>query len=596
MTTGLRKSLEQQIHSLAERARKASFKTAKLSTEKKNNLLLKIACKLNSERTKDELLGANQRDLEEARKNSLSEAMLDRLALDNKRLSGMIQSLEEVASLPDPVGVTRRMWTRPNGLRVGKFTIPLGVIGIIYEARPNVTIDAFALCFKAGNSTVLKGGSEALNSNRVLAKTIREVLESSGIEDACQLVDSTNREAVSHLLEQDQTVDLIIPRGGEELIRFVVQNSRIPVIKHYKGVCHIYVDEYADLSMAISIAENAKVSRPAVCNALETLLVHENAASSFFPVFSERMRHAGVQLKGDALTRDILPKIEESNEEDYYTEYLEARAARHAAAQVEDHKRQQFLKRELDWIRRGPKARTTKQKSRIDRFEEASEQAEYVAELDVDLVIPPAPQLGNRIVELDNVGIELGGQQLVRELSLQFEKGMRLGIVGRNGVGKTTLLKVLLGQLPPSRGEVAIGDLTRFNYVDQARVQLDEKQTAMEAVGEGGDHVRLGDTSITLRGYLKRFLFTDERLNTRVAQLSGGERSRLLIAKILKDGGNFLILDEPTNDLDLPTLRVLEEALADFDGCVVAVSHDRYFLNRICTGLLAFEDDGAAVG
>ena len=275
-----------------------------------------------------------------------------------------------------------------------------------------------------------------------------------------------------------------------------------------------------------------------------------------------------------------------------YTEYLEARAARHAAAQVEDHKRQQFLKRELDWIRRGPKARTTKQKSRIDRFEEASEQAEYVAELDVDLVIPPAPQLGNRIVELDNVGIELGGQQLVRELSLQFEKGMRLGIVGRNGVGKTTLLKVLLGQLPPSRGEVAIGDLTRFNYVDQARVQLDEKQTAMEAVGEGGDHVRLGDTSITLRGYLKRFLFTDERLNTRVAQLSGGERSRLLIAKILKDGGNFLILDEPTNDLDLPTLRVLEEALADFDGCVVAVSHDRYFLNRICTGLLAFEDDG----
>ncbi len=276
-----------------------------------------------------------------------------------------------------------------------------------------------------------------------------------------------------------------------------------------------------------------------------------------------------------------------------YTEYLETRAARHAAAQVEDHKRQLFLKRELDWIRRGPKARTTKQKSRIDRFDEASAQAEYVAERDVELVIPPAPQLGNRIVELDKVGIELGGQLLVHELSLHFEKGMRLGIVGRNGVGKTTLLKVLLGQLPPSRGAVAVGDLTRFNYVDQARVQLDEEQTAMEAVGEGGDHVRLGDTSITLRGYLKRFLFTDDRLNTRVAQLSGGERSRLLIAKILKDGGNFLILDEPTNDLDLPTLRILEEALADFAGCVVAVSHDRYFLNRICTGLLAFEDDGA---
>lgn len=323
MTTGLHKSLKQQIRDLAERAQKASFKTARLSTEKKNDLLLKIACKLNSERTKDELLVANRLDLEEARKNSLSEAMLDRLSLDNKRLSGMIQSLEEISSLPDPVGVTRHMRTRPNGLRVGKLTIPLGVIGIIYEARPNVTIDAFALCFKAGNSTVLKGGSEALNSNRVLAKAIREVLESSGIEDACQLVDSANREAVSHLLEQDQTVDLIIPRGGEGLIRFVVQNSRIPVIKHYKGVCHLYVDKYADLSMAISIAENAKVSRPAVCNALETLLVHENAASNFLPVFSERMRHAGVQLKGDTLTRDILPKIEKSSEEDYYTEYLD---------------------------------------------------------------------------------------------------------------------------------------------------------------------------------------------------------------------------------------------------------------------------------
>jgi ATP-binding cassette subfamily F protein uup len=274
-----------------------------------------------------------------------------------------------------------------------------------------------------------------------------------------------------------------------------------------------------------------------------------------------------------------------------YTEYLETRATRHAVAQVEDQKRQLFLRRELDWIRRGPKARTTKQKSRIDRFEEASAKADYVADTDVDLVIPPAPQLGNRVVEVDNISIEIGGQELVRDFSLHFEKGMRLGIVGRNGAGKTTLLKVILGELKPARGLVTVGELTRFNYVDQARVQLNEEQTAMEAVGEGVDHVRLGDTSVTLRGYLKRFLFTDERLNTRVAQLSGGERSRLLMAKILKDGGNFLILDEPTNDLDLPTLRVLEEAIVAFGGCVVAVSHDRYFLNRICTGVLAFEED-----
>ena len=323
MITDVGDSLEKQIHGLAARARQAGRKTAGLSTKTKNALLLKVARTLASQQTKEELLAANRRDLEAAREKGLSEVMLDRLALDDKRFAGMTRGLEEVAALADPVGVVRRMWTRPNGLRVGKRTIPLGVIGIIYEARPNVTIDAFALCFKAGNATVLKGGSEALNSNRALARTIRDVLDSSGIEDACQLVDSTSREAVSFLLEQEEDVDLIIPRGGEGLIRFVTQNSRIPVIKHYKGVCHLYVDEDADLSMAVSIAENAKISRPSVCNALETLLVHEKAASSFLPAFSERMEQAGVELRGDAPTREILPGVREASDQDYYAEFLD---------------------------------------------------------------------------------------------------------------------------------------------------------------------------------------------------------------------------------------------------------------------------------
>ena len=197
------------------------------------------------------------------------------------------------------------------------------MVGIIYEARPNVTIDAFSLCFKAGNATVLKGGSEAIHSNRALASTISQALTPLGLEGACQFLNSTSREAVSVLLKQEETVDVIIPRGGEPLIRFVTENSRIPVIKHYKGVCHVYVDEEADIEMAAAIADNAKVSRPAVCNALETLLVHEKAASAFLPVFSEKMKAAGVELRGDDQSRDILPEIKEATEGDYYEEYLD---------------------------------------------------------------------------------------------------------------------------------------------------------------------------------------------------------------------------------------------------------------------------------
>lgn len=276
-----------------------------------------------------------------------------------------------------------------------------------------------------------------------------------------------------------------------------------------------------------------------------------------------------------------------------YTDYLLARTQRQAVEEMQEHKRQKFLKRELEWVRRGPKARRTKSVDRIDRYFEMAAQEAPEAELDVDLIIPPAPKLANRVIELRDVGLDLGARRLFDHLTLLIEPGQRLGIVGRNGLGKSSLLKLMLGQIEPSRGEVEIGARTEINYVDQNRMLLDEEKTVWEEVSDGSEVVRLGEESITLRGYLRRFLFSEDRINTRIAQLSGGERSRVLLAKILKRGGNVLMLDEPTNDLDLGTLRLLEEALVAFGGCVIVVSHDRYFLNRVCTSILAFEGAGA---
>jgi ATP-binding cassette subfamily F protein uup len=275
-----------------------------------------------------------------------------------------------------------------------------------------------------------------------------------------------------------------------------------------------------------------------------------------------------------------------------YTDYLLARAERAAVEEMQEHKRQRFLKRELAWVRKAPRARRTKSVDRVERYFEMAAQEAPEQELDVELIIPPAPKLANRVIELRDVGMELGGRTLFRNVSLDLIAGQRLGIVGRNGLGKSTLLKIMLGQLQPTSGEVEIGARTETNYVDQNRLLLDDQKTVWEEVGEGVEYVRLGEENITLRGYLRRFLFTEERINTKIYQLSGGERSRVLLAKILKRGGNVLILDEPTNDLDLGTLRLLEEALVAFKGSVVVVSHDRYFLNRVCTAILAFEDDG----
>jgi ATP-binding cassette subfamily F protein uup len=275
-----------------------------------------------------------------------------------------------------------------------------------------------------------------------------------------------------------------------------------------------------------------------------------------------------------------------------YTEYLLGKAEREAVAEVNEHKRQMFLRRELDWVRRGPKARTTKSKSRLDRYSEVADQEAVAVEGDVEMVLPPPPQLGNQILELFNVGMNLGGQALFSGLNLKFEQGQRLGVTGRNGLGKTTLLKIILGTIEPTAGDVKTGQLTQFNYLDQGRLQLNEENAVIDEISDGSEFIIFGAQRLSVRAYLKRFLFTDDRISAQVKHLSGGERSRLLLARILKNGGNFLILDEPTNDLDLPTLRILEEALAGFPGVVLVVSHDRYFLNRVCTGILAFEGEG----
>jgi len=278
-----------------------------------------------------------------------------------------------------------------------------------------------------------------------------------------------------------------------------------------------------------------------------------------------------------------------------YTDYLLARVQRQAVEEMQEHKRQKFLKRELQWVRRAPRARRTKSVDRVERYFEMAAQEAPEAELDVELIIPTPPKLANRVIELREVSVELGGRTLFQDVNLNLVAGERLGVVGRNGLGKSSLLKVILQELPVASGAVEIGARTQINYVDQNRLLLDDAKTVWEEVGSGGEHVTLGEQSITLRAYLRRFLFSEDRINTKISQLSGGERSRVLLAKILKRGGNVLMLDEPTNDLDLGTLRLLEEALVAFGGCVIVVSHDRYFLNRVCTSILAFEGEGRVV-
>ena len=311
-----------QVALIAADAREASLAMARLSTTAKNDMLLAMAAELQGQAA--HLVAENARDLEAGTQKGLSAAMLDRLMLDEKRIAGIADALREVAALPDPVGEVTGMRKRPNELMVGKMRIPLGTIGIIYEARPNVTADAAALCLKAGNAVILRGGSEAIHSNRAIAEVLQGVMKRMGIPVAAlSLIPFTEREGVLEMLKQEEFIDLIIPRGGESLIRFVVENSRIPVIKHYKGVCHIFVDESADFDMAERIIVNSKVQRPGVCNALETLLIHKSAAAGFIPRIAATLGELKVELRGDEQFRSYAPNATPASEEDWPAEYLE---------------------------------------------------------------------------------------------------------------------------------------------------------------------------------------------------------------------------------------------------------------------------------
>ncbi len=275
-----------------------------------------------------------------------------------------------------------------------------------------------------------------------------------------------------------------------------------------------------------------------------------------------------------------------------YTDFLLDQAERESQLETEGRKRNRFLQRELEWVRKGPRARRTKSKSRLKKYFEEADKKRYEPDGEVELVIPPASDLGSTILNLTNVGFAYGERKIFGGVDVKFDRKRKLGVIGRNGLGKTTLMKIILGELAPTEGAVEVGERTVINYVDQSRTILNDANTVIQEIGEGRDWFPFGGERLTVWSYLRRFQFSDDRMNTFVGKLSGGERSRLLLAKVLKNGGNLLILDEPTNDLDLPTLRILEEALAAFDGCVIAVSHDRYFLNRVCNGILAFEGDG----
>jgi glutamate-5-semialdehyde dehydrogenase len=310
------------ILGLAKRAKAASVGLARLSTETKNRALLRMADAL--EENADDILEANKKDVDAARAKGVRQALLDRLVLNKARVGRMAQCLREVAELPDPVGEIVRAWTRPNGLIINQLRVPLGVVGMIYESRPEVTSDASGICLKSGNAVILKGGSDALKSNIAIGEVLRRAAAEAGVpRDAIQIVKTTDRSAAVELMRLREYVDVLIPRGGAELIRTVVENAKVPVIETGLGNCHIYVEEDADLKRAIEIVINAKCQRPGTCNATEKLLVHQKVAREFLPRVVERLRAEKVEVRGDARTRSIVPGVVRATEEDWRTEYLD---------------------------------------------------------------------------------------------------------------------------------------------------------------------------------------------------------------------------------------------------------------------------------
>ena len=307
---------------MGENAKKAAYDLSILSTKTKNNALALMAKELLD--SKEEIIRANKIDMQEAKNKNVSETLLDRLYLNDKRVEDMATGLLEIVKLPDPVGEIISMWKRPNNLQIGQKRVPIGVIGIIYESRPNVTCDAAGLCLKSGNATILRGGSDAINSNKAIVKALRNGIEKSGLpKDAIQLVSDTDREVAQKMMRLNEYIDVLIPRGGENLIKSVVKNATIPVIETGTGNCHIYVDESADFNMAIDIVLNAKTQRPGVCNAAEKLLIHENISKEFLPKVVKSLREKNVEIRGDEKSKEVVDVIILAKDEEWDKEYLD---------------------------------------------------------------------------------------------------------------------------------------------------------------------------------------------------------------------------------------------------------------------------------
>lgn len=325
----------QTVHALCEAAKAASREVALLSTEKKNELLLAIADAVLAQ--KDRLIAENARDLAAARENGMRASLIDRLTLTPERIAAMAEGARAVAALPDPIGATLSEITRPNGLRITKVRVPLGVIGIIFESRPNVTLDAAVLCLKSGNATVLRGGKEAIFSNIAIASVMRDVLRAHGVSpDAICLIEDTARSSANELMNQKGLVDVLIPRGGAGLIRAVVENAHVPVIETGAGNCHLYVDRAANLAMAAEVLTNAKCSRPSVCNAIETALVHRDVAAEFLPMLAQALAPYHVGIRGDAAVCKVLPEAKPATEDDWATEYNDFILAVRVVADVDE--------------------------------------------------------------------------------------------------------------------------------------------------------------------------------------------------------------------------------------------------------------------
>ncbi len=328
-------NVKDYIDKIVKDAKKASRLMAVADTSVKNAALEQMA--LNLTNSKEILIAENVKDLNAAQEAGMSSAMIDRLRLTDSRIEDMAKGIREVVNLGDPVGEVMEETVRPNGMEIQKVRVPIGVIIIIYESRPNVTADAASLCLKTGNATILRGGKESIHSNIAIYRQISSALENTGLDkNAIQVVETTDRQAVDYLLKADEYVDLVIPRGGESLIRNVVENSTIPVIKHYKGVCHVYVDEFANPDMARGVCLNAKLQRPGTCNAMETMLVHENIAKTFLPDVSKGMSDSGVELRGCEKSCKILPEIKQATEEDWSIEYLEKTLSVKIVASIDD--------------------------------------------------------------------------------------------------------------------------------------------------------------------------------------------------------------------------------------------------------------------